>query len=96
MNLAAPITRPGHRPGMLPFFRLACVLLCATIASVAAPRHAGAQSDLTGTLTGVVSDPSGGVLPGVTVDSNSRTGLTQQTVTGGEGDWRIPALPPGV
>ena len=35
------------------------------------------------------SDSSGGVLPGVTVTAkNAQTGLTQQTTSGGEGDWQ--------
>ena len=46
--------------------------------------------------SGTISDSSGGVLPGVTVIAkNAQTGLTQQTTSGGEGDWRIPALPIG-
>ena len=36
------------------------------------------------------------MLPGVTVVAKAvRTGLTQQTVSGENGDWRIPALPAG-
>ena len=59
-------------------------------------RSAGAQGSPTGTLAGTISDPSGGVLPGVTVTAKSaQTGLTQQTVSGGAGDWRIPGLPVG-
>ncbi len=61
------------------------------------PSSAIAQSSPTGTLTGTVADSSGGVLPGVTVTAtNEQTGLTQQTVSGGAGDWRIPALPVGI
>lgn len=60
------------------------------------PFSAQAQSSPTGTLTGAVMDPSGGVLPGVTVTAKGQeTGLTQQTVTGETGQWRIPALPVG-
>src|SRR5687767_10800560 len=52
-----------------------------------------AQGSPTGTLTGTVTDPSGGILPGVTVTAISlQTGLTQQAVTGSTGEWRIPAL----
>ena len=74
-------------------------LLAAFIAWVAfsfALPAARAQGSPTGTLTGVVLDPSGGVLPGVSVTAkNTQTGLTQQTVSGGGGDWRLPALPAG-
>ena len=60
------------------------------------PVPALAQGSPTGTLAGTINDPSGGVLPGVTVIARStQTGLAQQTVSGTEGDWRIPALPAG-
>jgi hypothetical protein len=55
-----------------------------------------AQSSPTGTLTGVVADSSGAVLPGVTVvATNTQTGATQQDVTGVNGEWRIQGLPVG-
>jgi hypothetical protein len=58
---------------------------------------ARAQGSPTGILTGTVTDPSGAILPGVTVVAKgTRTGLTQQTVSGAAGDWRITALPIGV
>ena len=61
-----------------------------------APSLAAAQGSPTGTLTGTITDPSGGVLPGVTVIAKgAQTGLTQQTISGGAGDWRIPASPSG-
>jgi hypothetical protein len=70
-------------------------LVLAILAAVAAP--AWGQGNPTGVLTGTISDPSGGVLPGVTVVArNTQTGLTQDTVSGAEGDWRIPALPVGI
>ena len=70
--------------------------LMAAVMFVATPAQLNAQFSPTGTLTGTVSDPSGGVLPGVSVTAKStQTGLTQQTVSGGEGDWRIPGLPTG-
>ena len=41
---------------------------------------------LTGQISGVVTDSSGGVLPGVTVAiKNAGTGLTRETVTGADG-----------
>ena len=55
-----------------------------------------AQSSATGSLTGTVSDPSGGVLPGVTVRAtNPATGLSQSTITSTAGDWTIASLPVG-
>jgi 2-methylaconitate cis-trans-isomerase PrpF len=70
------------------------VALVAAAVVLAAPDPAGAQGSPTGTLSGTVTDPSGSVLPGVTVIARgAQNGLTQQTVSGGAGDWRIPALP---
>ena len=67
------------------------LLACTTFILYAPAVHA--QGNPAGTLTGTVTDPSGGVLPGVTVTAVSlQTGLTQQTVTGTTGEWRIPAL----
>jgi hypothetical protein len=55
------------------------------------------QGSPTGALAGVVVDPSGAVLPGVTVVAKgSATGLTRETVSGGGGEWRIANLPVGV
>jgi hypothetical protein len=48
-------------------------------------------------ITGTLKDQSGGVLPGVTVSArNQETGLTRTAVTEGSGDYRLPALPPGL
>jgi hypothetical protein len=68
-----------------------------TIAALlAAPPPARAQGSPTGSLTGTVADPSGAVLPGVTVAVKGvQTGLTQQTISASAGDWRIAALPAG-
>src|SRR5688500_2044188 len=50
-----------------------------------------------GTLTGVVRDASGGVLPGVTVEASSPalTEKVRTAVTDGTGQYRIVTLPPG-
>ena len=76
--------------------RLLFAALIACAAFLFALPAARAQGSPTGTLTGVVLDPSGGVLPGVSITAkNTQTGLTQQTVSSGGGDWRLPALPAG-
>ena len=47
-------------------------------------------------IIGTLKDQSGGVLPGVTVTAtNQETGLTRTAVTEANGDYRLPALPPG-
>ena len=76
---------------MLParVLRIAFLLVC--IAS-ATPVHA----QQTGAITGKVIDTGGGVLPGVTVEAKSDVLPTPRvTITGGDGEYRLPALPPG-
>ena len=54
-----------------------------------------AQSGV-GTLTGVVKDPNGAHLPGVSVVvRNLNTGLTRTATSGEDGHWTLPALPAG-
>ena len=50
----------------------------------------------TGSINGVISDNTGGALPGVTVTAtNTQNGLTRNAVTEGDGTYTIPQLPPG-
>lgn len=50
----------------------------------------------TGSINGVITDNTGGALPGVTVSAtNTQTGLTRTVTTGMEGSYSIPQLPPG-
>src|SRR5689334_17776063 len=60
---------------------------------LAVPSLASAQ----GTLTGIVRDPSGSVLPGVTVEASSPALIekTRTVVTDGSGQYRIIDLTPG-
>ena len=54
------------------------------------------QASATGSLSGSVTDPSAGVLPGVAVTAqNPATGLTRTAVTDGDGAWSIQVLPVG-
>jgi hypothetical protein len=54
----------------------------------------GAQT--TGTIAGSVHDTTGAVLPGVTATAtNESTGLVRSAVTGVEGRFVVPFLPPG-
>ena len=48
----------------------------------------------TGAIAGKVSDPSGGVLPGVTITARSE-GRTQVAVTNEKGEYRLDQLQPG-
>jgi len=67
-----------------------CAALCLLLAS-----GAYAQSDR-GTIAGTVTDPDGGVVPGVpVVAENPETGVRFETVTTGTGNYTIAQLPPG-
>src|SRR5947209_10710850 len=51
---------------------------------------------ITGDITGVVTDSTGAVLPNVTVTaSNADTGLSRSATTSESGNFRIPLLPIG-
>src|SRR5436190_3599010 len=53
-------------------------------------------SSTKGTVTGVVQDASGGVVPGATVIiKNIATGVTNETVSNGTGNFAVPALDAG-
>lgn len=71
-------------------------VLAAVVIALAAG-VAGAQTQ-TGTLTGVVTDEQGGVMPGVTVtiESPALLGGSRTTVTGETGTYQFVQLPPGL
>jgi hypothetical protein len=55
-----------------------------------------ASAQTAGTLSGMVTDASAAALPGVTVTArNTGTGLVRTVVTGAQGRYTLPALPPG-
>ena len=63
-------------------------------ASVLLPSLVAAQA--TASLSGRVTDESGGVLPGVTVTvTQTDTGLSRSVVTEATGEWLVPNLPTG-
>lgn len=80
--------------------RLLVCSLATTIALLLATGTASAQgggASVTGTIQGRVTDASGAVLPGVTVTASSPALIGVQTqVTGENGNYRFPAVPPGV
>jgi len=58
---------------------------------------AGRASAQNAQITGTVTDDSGGVVPGVTMTArNEETGLVRTAVTDATGNYRLPALPPGI
>jgi hypothetical protein len=55
-----------------------------------------ASAQQTGSIAGKVTDTGGGVLPGVTVEARSDVlPGPRVTVTGGDGTYQLPQLPPG-
>jgi len=70
-----------------------CAMI-AVIVAFAAP--VAAQTAASGTVEGIVKDPTGGVLPGVTVIvRNMETNVARETVTDEGGRYRAAALQPG-
>jgi hypothetical protein len=59
--------------------------------------HAGlAAAQTTGTITGVVRDPSGAVLPGATIEVvNEQTGDVRRAVSNAEGIFNVTPVPQG-
>src|SRR5215208_3447289 len=67
--------------------------LAAVILSLALAPAAFAQN---AQITGTVKDSSGAIIPGATITArNTDTGLTRVGVTDGNGEFRLPSLPPG-
>ena len=73
----------------------ASVLLVILLLVVCAPALL-AQTASTGAVDGTVTDPSGAVIPNVTVTLTSTdTGAVRNTVTGADGTYKIGLLQPG-
>ncbi|HUB79728.1 MAG TPA: carboxypeptidase regulatory-like domain-containing protein [Bryobacteraceae bacterium] len=67
--------------------------LCALIASLA---PLSAQGPTTGSIAGLITDPSGAMLPDAKITVASEALLVpQNTVSSKEGTYRFPSLPPG-
>jgi carboxypeptidase family protein len=79
--------RPAKALSFLFAFALLMGLMCPRIA---------AQTSTTGDLTGVVSDPTGAVMPNVKVQlRNVQQGGTRETNTSADGAYRFSLLSPG-
>ncbi len=77
--------------------RSACVIV-ALIVALATALPAAAQSTTSGSVRGVVTDPTGGVLPGaqVTAISDAIVGGRLNAFANESGVYRFPSLSPGV
>jgi hypothetical protein len=72
-------------------FLAAAIVVLAVLLAAADAAAQNAQ------IIGTVRDESGAIVPGATVTAkNQETGLTRTDVTNTQGDFRLPALPPGV
>jgi hypothetical protein len=70
-----------------------CFTLCCCFTLLALTSTATFAQETTATVTGTVTDQSGGVLPGVTVSlKHVATGRTSESVTSAEGGYLISAL----
>ena len=54
-----------------------------------------AAQEQRGTIEGIVKDTSGAVLPGVTVEAKTATGVVLSATTDASGGFRFPSVPPG-
>jgi hypothetical protein len=76
-----------------PSFRILCLSVFA-LCFVLGIQWASAQT--TASVTGVVKDSQGAVMPGATVTlSNPSTGVSYQVKTDSVGSYRVPNVPPG-
>jgi Carboxypeptidase regulatory-like domain len=72
-------------------------LVCLAMVGVASPPAYGQGAGTTTSLSGLVVDSSGGVMPGVdVVVKNNATAATYSATTDGNGRFTVPALNPGI
>jgi Carboxypeptidase regulatory-like domain/TonB-dependent Receptor Plug Domain len=71
-------------------FKLCCLMFAIVLSAVLAAAPAGAQTVTTGAISGLVTDESGGVLPGATVEAvHEPTGTRYSAVSGTDGRFSI-------
>jgi hypothetical protein len=71
------------------------VLVASVLCSLSFAGRLSAQA-VSGTITGLVTDPSGAVIPGVAMTATDvATGITHTATTGSEGTYSFPQLPIG-
>src|SRR5256885_14870290 len=86
----------GSRGGIMKLFLVVCILALVFAGSAAFTSPSCAQTT-NATVSGQVTDPSGGVVPGVTVVlTNLNTNVPYTTKTNNDGIYRFAAVQPGV
>ena len=87
---------PSDRDRRLSAYRNAMVALSAALVLLLAPLRMPAQSAGGAQIIGVVTDPSGAVVPGAHVKATqTSTGLIRETVSTSNGSYSLPNLPVG-
>ena len=78
-------------------FLVALSVMLALAGTILMPSAAAGQAASTASIAGSVTDSTGAVLPGVTVEAESPALIegVRTAVTDGQGAYRIVALPPG-
>ncbi len=72
------------------------LLVVITVSALVLPAMMPAQSTTNGAISGTISDPSGAVLPDITINLKSvEKGFTNTTKTNSQGFYRFPLLEPG-
>src|SRR5262245_11447244 len=92
-------SRSRRRRGLMARRSLQIIIMILAVLFATAPQVCaqGGGASTTGAISGKVADSSGGVLPGVTVTATSPSLMGMQTsVTDAGGNYRFPALPPGI
>src|SRR5436305_150229 len=75
------------------------IVVTAILSTVVVPALLFGQAGTNGTVTGIASDPSGAMIPGVTVVlkyPSNVSDLEVSTTTDERGDFRFLSVPPGV
>jgi len=76
---------------MVRTIRMGAIVACVLVGASQA-----AFGQATASINGRVVDQAGAVLPGATITvTNTQTNATRETTTNGEGQYNVPALPPG-
>jgi len=91
-----PIFRKSVKLVSIAQFTLCAALLALFMLAPSSRSTAFAQSATTGAIGGVVSDPGGALLPGVTVTvTQVDTGAARTVKSNASGEYRVTELDPG-
>ena len=75
--------------------KIACLMMAIAFGCALFPAAISAQQ-ITATISGTITDPSGAVVPGATVTATSNdTGLAKNVITNDDGNYTITFLQPG-